>query len=147
MLQGYEAHVLEGGRATLLERRIPFIHSELGPVMMGGAGSSAYAFLEAFAQARPGATELELMSCCLVDSTWLFNAANGDPTLLTSGSICASKGKVLMQAMYELHAERRHTPRLLDPAELVAKASDRLNNVCITAARTLGAFQYGTALA
>ena len=53
-LQGYEAHVLEGGRATLLERRIPFIHSEVGPVMLRGAGSNATAFLEAFAQVCPG---------------------------------------------------------------------------------------------
>ena len=56
-LQGYEAHVLEGGRATLLERRIPFIHSEVGPVMLGGAGSNATAFLEAFVQARPRTTK------------------------------------------------------------------------------------------
>lgn len=51
-LQGYEAHVLEGGRATLLEQRIPFIHSEVGPVMLRGAGSNATAFLEAFVQVR-----------------------------------------------------------------------------------------------
>ncbi|KAK9841059.1 hypothetical protein WJX81_008415 [Elliptochloris bilobata] len=50
-VEGYEAHVLEGGRGTLLDRRIPFIHSEVGPVMMAGAGSNATAFLEAFAQA------------------------------------------------------------------------------------------------
>ncbi len=50
--QGYEAHVLEGGAETLLGRRIPFIHTEVGPVMMGGAGSNATAFLERFAQVR-----------------------------------------------------------------------------------------------
>lgn len=48
--QGFEAHVLKGGRKTLLERRIPFIHSEVGPAMMAGAGSNATAFLEHFAQ-------------------------------------------------------------------------------------------------
>ncbi len=51
--QGYEAHVLEGGAETLLGRRIPFIHTEVGPVMMAGAGSNATAFLERFVQARP----------------------------------------------------------------------------------------------
>lgn len=44
--QGFEAHVLKGGQKTLLERRIPFIHSEVGPAMMAGAGSNATAFLE-----------------------------------------------------------------------------------------------------
>ena len=51
--QGFEAHVLMGGQKTLLERRIPFIHSEVGPAMMAGAGSNATAFLEHFAQVRP----------------------------------------------------------------------------------------------
>ena len=67
-LQGYEAHVLESGRATLLERRIPFIHSEVGPVMLRGAGSNATAFLEAFAQVCPGHSS----TCLLGESLcWL----------------------------------------------------------------------------
>lgn len=69
VLQGYEAHVLEGGRATLLERRIPFIHSEVGPVMLRGAGSNATAFLEAFAQVRPRNDRIPRCRSCLLDES------------------------------------------------------------------------------
>ena len=50
--QGYEAHVLEGGRQTLLGGRIPFIHTEVAPAMMASAGSDATHYLEQFAEAR-----------------------------------------------------------------------------------------------
>ena len=49
--QGYEAHLLEGGRQTLLGGRIPFTHSDVAPAMMASAGSDATDYLEQFAEA------------------------------------------------------------------------------------------------
>ncbi len=52
-LQGYESHVLEGGQNVLLHRKIPYIHTEVGPTMMLAAGGSAAAFLQQFVEVRP----------------------------------------------------------------------------------------------
>ncbi|KAK9840961.1 hypothetical protein WJX81_002664 [Elliptochloris bilobata] len=50
-VEGYEGDVLEGGRDVLLHRKIPYIHTEVGPGMMRSAGGDPTAFLQQFVEA------------------------------------------------------------------------------------------------
>lgn len=45
--------MLEGGQNVLLHRKIPYIHTEVGPAMMRAAGGNATAFLQQFVEVRP----------------------------------------------------------------------------------------------
>lgn len=80
-LQGFEAHVLEGGRGVLLRRRIPFILTEVGPAMMRAAGSNATDYLQQFVEVREPSSGsclklvLSHMTMGLIWQPWLMQQA------------------------------------------------------------------------